>query len=262
MRLVVTTTLGAGEEVAAAAREIAAQLGVPFVPRARRGIGRLLHREGADAALVLSASRLSLSFFREGKREEFFFHPGTAILRIKNILAGKPDQMVEAMALRPGNTVLDCTLGLGADAIVASFVVGPEGRVVGVEKVKALAAVVAHGLRHYAEEPLLTAAMRRVEVVVADHYDFLRRTPAESFDVVYFDPFFRVPVAGAAQVAPLRALGEKAPLREEAVREALRVARRRVVMKERRGSEEFARLGFREIYSGKHAQVAYGVIEK
>ncbi|MGQ9512445.1 class I SAM-dependent methyltransferase [Thermodesulfitimonas sp.] len=262
MRVLVTTTHGAGEDAAAAGQALAVRLDVPFVPRGGHGLATLLSREGAEAALVFGPQRLSLCFYRDGRREEFFFHPGTALLRIKNILAGKPDQMIQAMALRPGDTVLDCTLGLGADAIVASFVAGSQGRVVGVEKVAPLAAVVEYGLRHYAAEPLLTAAMRRIEVVVADHYDYLLRLPAASFDVVYFDPFFRVPVKGAAQVAPLRAVGERAPLKEEAVQAALRVARRRVVLKERRGSAAFTRLGFREFCGGRHAHIAYGVREK
>jgi len=262
VRVLLTMTHGAKEDALAAGRTLAAELGVPFVPRGGRGIATLLSQERAEGVLVFGARGLVLYFFRDGRQQKFFFHPGTALLRIKNLLAGKPDQMIQAMALRPGDTVLDCTLGLGADAIVASFVTGQQGRVVGLEKVAPLALVTAYGLRHYDKEPLITAAMRRIEVVVADHREYLLALPPASFDVVYFDPFFQVPVKGAAQVAPLRALGEKEPLSELTIQAALKVARRRVVLKERRDSPEFARLGFGKVYGGQHARVAYGVIEK
>lgn len=41
--------------------------------------------------------------------------------------------MVEAMDLKPKMSVLDCTLGLGTDATVASYIVGENGKVVGLE---------------------------------------------------------------------------------------------------------------------------------
>lgn len=259
MRLVVTTAHGAGPAAKAEGLRLAARLTTVFVPRNGRSLKDLLGEHGTAGAVVVGARRVSL-FFGE---QQFFFHPGTAALRIKSLSTGKPDQMIQAMGLRPGDEVLDCTLGLGTDAVVASFVVGPEGRVVGVESVMAVAAVVEHGLRHHAvkADPLFNGALRRIEVVWADHLGYLRGTPARSFDVVYFDPFFRTPVGDADQIQPLRALGDSRPLSREAVVEALRVARRRVVVKERRGSAEFARLGFKRLSGGRYARVAYGVIE-
>jgi hypothetical protein len=259
VRLIVTTALAAGREAKEQALAFAAELGAVFVPRGRLGLESLLAASEADGALV--AGRRRVSFFFSGR--EFSFHPGTAALRIKNLRSGKPDQMIQAMDLHAGDAVLDCTLGLGADAIVASFVAGPEGQVVGVEKIPVVALVVGYGLRHYSfkEDPDVEAAMRRIRVVAADHLDYLRRVPAESFDVVYFDPFFRVPVRGACQLQPLRLLGEKAPLAAEALQETLRVARRRVVVKVRRGPGE-PEYRFQRVVGGRHARVAYGVIAK
>ncbi|MEW6572107.1 MAG: class I SAM-dependent methyltransferase [Bacillota bacterium] len=257
--MVVTTAHGAGPDAKAEGLRLAARLDAVFAPRDGRSLEDLLAEHGAAGALVVGSRRVSL-FFGE---QQFFFHPGTAALRINNLLAGKPDQMIQAMDLQPGDKVLDCTLGLGADAVVASFVVGSRGRVVGVERVAAVAAVVEHGLRHYCVKanPRLEEALRRIEVVTADHLDYLRGAPVRSFDVVYFDPFFRTPLQGGDQIKPLRALGSRMPLSKEAVVKALRVARRRVVVKERRGSAEFVRLGFKTVSGGRYARVAYGVIE-
>jgi hypothetical protein len=52
------------------------------------------------------------------------------------------------------------------------------------------------------------------------------------------------------------------PVDCETVELALNAAVKRVVMKERRGSAEFDRLGFKHIIGGRHAPVAYGVIER
>ncbi|MEW6183320.1 MAG: class I SAM-dependent methyltransferase [Bacillota bacterium] len=290
----VTTTLRGGPGVGVEALECAAELGAVYVPREGYCIEDLITAYGVQGVLAVGTKRVSLFYvqsgagrlrtpFPKGEEEsgaesdggaeinsgvtvlkEFYFHPGTAKLRIKNVLYGKPDQMVQAMGLRPGDSVLDCTLGLGADAYVAGFVTGPDGRVLGLEKSAVLAAVVGHGLRRWflEPEPLLQATMRRIEVKAADHLDYLSKAPAGGFDVVYFDPFFGTPVKGAFQVVPLRAIGETSPLTSEAVKEAVRVARRRVVMKERRGGGECARLGFERVVGGRYARVAYGVIEK
>ncbi len=63
--------------------------------------------------------------------------------------------------LRAGDTILDCTLGLGQDALVAALVVGPSGRVVALEKSLALYAVVSEGLNAYDYGPQLLPCARR-----------------------------------------------------------------------------------------------------
>ena len=60
----------------------------------------------------------------------------------------------------------------------------------------------------------------------------------------------------------LRILADMRALTDETITEARRVARCRVVMKERRESTEFARLGFAVIAGGRYSRVAYGVMEQ
>ena len=95
-----------------------------------------------------------------------------------------------------------------------------------------------------------------------DYLDYLRQQKDNSYDVVYFDPMFRKPLTASNGISPLRSVANHAPLSEEAVAEALRVARQRVVMKEASGSEEFARLGFHQLMGGKYSKVHYGVMIK
>ena len=194
---------------------------------------------------------------------EFFFHPGLAKLRIKELINGKTDQMIQAMSLRSGDTLLDCTLGLGTDAIVASYVAGTNGRITGLESSTLIAAIVGRGLKTYQfEDEEITLAMQRVNVVHSHHKDYLASLPPRSYDVVYFDPMFRSPRKNSPAMDAMRAIANPNPIDRETVTMALRVCSRRVVMKERRWSTEFERVGFREIRGGRYAPVVYGVIDR
>jgi hypothetical protein len=255
----VTTAIRAGRAEKERAAALAESLDCPYVKRGRLNLGEVCRQAGTAGVLVVSRERVKLVY----AGREFFFHPGLAKLRIREIIAGKTDQMVKAMDLRAGDHVLDCTLGLAADALVAGHVVGDSGRVTGLEAVPVVAMLVRWGLeQHRTGGGPLAAAMRRVEVLAADHREYLPVVADGSFDVVYFDPMFRVPRRASSVMEPLRPLAESAPLDPGAVAEAVRVARRRVVLKERRDSPEFRRLGFERVVGGRYSPVAYGVIEK
>lgn len=247
----VTTARRADRALQVAAQELARRYGQPYVPRSALAtipVGTLV------------VGRDGLRFC--GERGELRFHPGLAVVRIKRLRAGEKDHLAEALDLRRGDAVLDCTLGLAADAIVASYVVGEEGAVVGIESSLPLAVLVEQGLRTYRSgRPWVDEAMRRIQVIHADHREYLSACPDRSFDVVYFDPLFRWPVERSSALEPFRPLANPAPLSPEAVAEAKRVARRRVVLKERRGSPEFARLGFKCLLGGQSSRVAYGYQE-
>lgn len=101
--------------------------------------------------------------------------------------------------------------------------------------------------------------MRRIEVRHSHHLDYLKSLPDRSVDIVYFDPMFREPIAESASIHPLRHYANGEPLEMESVREAVRVARKTVVMKEARSSGEFERLGFTLPERGK-SKITYGVI--
>lgn len=253
MDAVVTTSRQARPEEVERARSIAERLAIPFVPRE----GALADL-GAKAVLVVTKERLVV----ETAAGPLFFHPGMARPRIRTLERGEDDVMVKAMQLARGDTVLDCTLGLGADAIVSAFVAGEEGRVVGIEAVPMLAEVVRNGLTAYdPQHAAMQAAMRRIEVVAADHAEYLASLPDASFDIVYFDPLFREPVQESVHMRPWRELGVGRPLTPDVVAEARRVARRRVVIKERQHSPVFDELDVDTVIGGRKSRIAYGVID-
>ena len=185
-----------------------------------------------------------------------------AELRIKHLQNGKHDHMIEAMNLQAGMTVLDCTLGLATDAIVASYVVGAAGKVTGLES-SFMAFLISHlGLREFQHpSAAITEAMRRIEVVETDSYSYLQRQPDDSYDIVYFDPMFRQPVYSSSNIKPIRSFADNSPLSEKMINEAFRVARQRVVCKEKNGSSEFDRLGFSVRRGGKNSAIQYGILE-
>lgn len=248
----VTTSRRASEEEINRARAFARRLAVPFRPRR----GPLRPEEGA--AFVVTKDKLII----ETEAGPLFFHPGMAKPRIAAWRQGRRDVMVDAMGITAGMSVLDGTLGLGADAIVASYVTGAAGRVVGLEAVTALAEVVRVGMATYSfPQSDIVEAMRRIEVVSRDHGSFLAEQPDGAFDVVYFDPLFQEPVRETIHMEPWRKLGHPEPLTKEIIGEARRVARRRVVVKERSHSPVFAELGIDNIVGGKGSRIAYGVVE-
>lgn len=256
--LAVTTSGRPTEEVIHTAQAWAERLGVPFVLRVE-GIQKLAARHDVEGLLVVSAERIT---YREPLTAlEYFFHPSMAKVRLHNCLRGHDDPLLRAMALQAGESVLDCTLGRATDAALCAWKVGPSGRVLGLEKSRILAELTIDGLAHYVDSATrLTELLRRVEALWADYHEFLPTCADDSFDIVYFDPIFHDPLQQSQAMAPLRALADSSPLTAEAVAEARRVARRRVVIKQRKGTPLWGELGVSEVVGSPGGRVEYGVL--
>jgi hypothetical protein len=260
LSLVVTTSRNPDALAAHEAEQWAARLGVRAVRRGGRSMAALCREESVVGALVISSARPPTYLSADGSLS-YFYHPGMALTRIKQIAKGLGDPMVKAMELQEGDRVLDCTLGRAADAIVASHVVGPSGKVVGLESSPLLAELTIHGLRTYSPpNRAVEAAMRAIEAHRAEHLSFLAACPDDAFDVVFFDPLFAEPVAASSAMQPLRPLADHRPLSLEAVAEARRVATRSVVVKERPRSPLWETLSVRRFVGGKGSSVVYGVL--
>ncbi|MCD5407490.1 MAG: class I SAM-dependent methyltransferase [Desulfotomaculum sp.] len=259
MQHLVTTSLKTTTETIKTAKQIAAELDILYESRAGRSLADLETTYGSSGILVVAKSKLTI--YIQG--QAFFFHPGMAKLRIKALKNGIADQMIKAMDLSRGDSVLDCTLGLGSDAVVANYVAGQPGLITGIESNVLMAYVVKAGLAAYQNSSrVLVQAVRGIKVINAEHYQYLSSLPANSVDVVYFDPMFRQPLNKSAGILPLRKLANYSPLATEIIQAACRVAKKRVVIKEKTGSDEFNRLGFSEVVGGKKSPVAYGIIKK
>jgi len=259
--VIVTTPLRPSPDDEREARAAAARHALPFAPRGNGPLQATLAAAGAEAALVLSSTAALLRVGEASQR----WSAGMGLIRMRRTLArldGRPvsptdrDPFLEASGIRPGDAVLDATLGLGADALVAAAACGPGGRVVALERSPVLAAWVAEGLRRLDVEPA-----RRIEVRAGELLAALASLPSRSFDVVAFDPMFRHARAQPGGFDLVRALADARPLQAEAVAEARRVARRWVVVKDGAPGWDLARLGLTPLPSARGAHRYYARVE-
>lgn len=244
----VTTSNAPTEKTRTEAEELAFRWGIPFIQRPNAP-------KDGEPCFIVERTRL---VYRAGGRD-LFFHPSMALPRVKRLISGDTDHLVNALAAVPGSSILDCTLGLASDAIVASYYVGENGRVVGIEGSRVLYEIVRFGLSNYVSglQPL-DDAMRRIKLVHGDYNEYLPGLSGKSFDTVYFDPMFRHPKAGAA-IGAFRELAFPDAVPSAAIREAERIAKKRVVLKESRKSSEYQRLGIETLQGGRYSEFGFGI---
>lgn len=239
----VITTGGRPDEVSRkSAMEAAEVLGYDVIERNKRSISRI-HRDYESAVLVAGSDRYDL--YRIGMEQPLFFHPNSAAFRLKRIVKGETDPLIDTAQLVNGDRFLDCTLGLGSDSIIASFIAGDTGCVYGVEGDADIAFITGRGLKSYdSHSDELIKAMNRVRVIHMDAVSFLESQPDASWDVVYIDPMFSAPIEESSNFTPLRKVGLQSKLSKKWVEEAKRVSKRRVVVKDRFDSPVFDTFNF------------------
>lgn len=257
MKIVATTTQSR-EEPDVIFRQFLTDSGFEYVPRRKGGLKAIWEEHQADAVLVWQQQGPVLHL----GNDKLFFHPSMAKIRLAAYRnKGQTDPLIEAARVEAEDAILDCTLGLGADSIVLSYF-ARAGEVLSLESSPAIAYTIKWGMRLYESTmPWLDEAIHRVKVRAADHLCYLQCLPDDSYDIVYFDPMFRQPLLKSETLSPIRVLGNAQALAEQAVDEARRVARKRVVIKERAQSSEFARLGCHRIAGSVHNQVHFGIID-
>jgi len=236
-------------------------LHIPFVERRKRSMKKMMETEQAN---ILVAGKQRYEYYAYGQSEPFFFHPSSAAFRAKRMARGETDTFVNVAKLAPGDRLLDCTLGMATDSMLAAIQVGEEGRVVGCEGNPIIAFVIQQGLAtyDYIEEKLPQLhVMRHIEVVSSVAVDYLKTLADDSFGGVYMDPMVEETIEESKSFAPLREAGVHIGLDTEWMNEALRVAKKRVVLKAHYRSPLFETFGFHRIIR-PNIKFHYGVIEK
>ncbi|MEK5038593.1 class I SAM-dependent methyltransferase [Sporosarcina sp. FSL K6-3457] len=259
MAAIITTGGRPDEQSEQLAMEAAEVLGYSIIERKKRSVARLQQEYEAD---VIVAGKGRFDLYRIGMGEPFFFHPNSAAFRLKRLMKGETDPLVEVAQLKRGDTFLDCTLGLASDSIIASFITGDCGEVKGVEMDSAVAFITKRGLQSFpAESEQLVQAMRRIEVLHADAVGFLREQPDSSWDIVYMDPMFHVPIAESTNFTALRQVGVHSFLTQEWMEQAKRVCKRCVVIKDRFDSPVFEQFHMEQKIR-PNTKFHFGIIEK
>lgn len=258
-RMIVTTAGRTNIEMITKAMEVANYLQIPFMHRQKRSI-TTIQIAVQDDCLVIGKERMEI--YPYGEKEPIFFHPNSAMFRIKRLQQGEKDPFIEATQLSKGKKFLDCTFGLGSDSITASYVVGKEGLVTGCEGNRYLSFIMENGLKTWKDgSPEIIQAMRRITIKhdVADA--LLRTLPDNSYDCVFLDPMFEENIAESNGIKGIKNLAIYHSINQETIKQAYRVANERVVLKDHFRSKRFSEYGF-DIHVRKTAKFHYGVRSK
>ncbi|OZM57424.1 hypothetical protein CIB95_08170 [Lottiidibacillus patelloidae] len=256
--MIVTTAGRTNEIMIETAKKVASDLQLTYIPRKKLSTGKL-HEMYADDLLIVGKERLEILPLHE--KEPVFFHPNSAMFRLKRLQRGESDPFLEVTELNPGNSFLDCTLGLASESILASYLVGEYGIVRGVEGNRFLAYLVANGLKQWETKiPSMDDAMKRINVINENYESYLPTLADNSFDVVYFDPMFDTSIIESDGIKGVKQLAIYETISENAIKQAKRVAKKRVVLKDHWQSTRFQHFGFKVI-KRPTAKFHYGYIE-
>jgi len=237
--VVVTTSKSPSAALRAEADRLAERWGLPVAERHRGSVAAA--RGSAATALVCTEEGL----VAESARGRLAFHQGTAAKRLRTLRHGGTDPLIRAGELRPGDRVLDATLGLGRDALVAAWAVGAGGEVLGVEADVVLAVLADEGFAG----PIPRPGSAPVRVRHGDSRQVLADLAAagERVDVVLLDPMFTDPRASDHGFALARDHTVPTPLTPDWVDLARAVARRRVVVTAERARPWFPDAGLERL---------------
>mgnify|MGYP005930455901 CR=1 FL=1 len=257
MNIAVTTVLKPDADSFQRARKKAEDLQTAFYER-EKNLLHMSEKYGAEGFLIYGKEP---AFFWS-KEGTYRFHLGTAVLRISEMRKGHGDRLCNLLP-EDCASVLDCTFGQGRDSIILSWYLRKCGEVISLEQSSPLYEVGKEGLAALTgQDGEITNALRRIRLLHDDFRRFLEAAAPDSFDVIYFDPMFRHPVKRKENsMEGFRNAAFYDPLTEDILRRAVKVARKKVIVKERPFSTLFRTDLFTEVHSKGGQTTAYGVIE-
>ena len=180
-------------------------------------MARPLPKQRSGFIVDTTGLRLSVPDFKDQH-----WHPGMAIRRIKQ----GSDALVKIMNITDNTHVIDCTFGMGHDTLV---MLDAGAQVTALERQPALLVYGFLGI-----EQLRPTIARRLHGICEDYRTWLRSAPDGSADHVYLDPMF--PASGTERKSNTwamfrRLLGPDARVTSDIINEALRVTRKKVILK-------------------------------
>ncbi len=253
-RFSVTTSYHPSPTLVQRAQELSRRLRAPYIPR--DGHGRLF-RTGEELWYIIGKDRESV----RSAQTEIFVHVG--MMKLKRG-PGRQHPMLRAIApltLPVPSTVVDATLGLGQDAFHMGIML--ETNVLGVEASPVILALLEEGtarLRRAGDR--WSEGVGRLSVLPGDAETALAGMQTSAHPVVFLDPMFESPLRSPPGWEVFRSFAVSAPLTEEALRQAVRVAADRVVLKVPRSGRApaFCATQFNRRVCGR--ALDYWVIEK
>lgn len=228
---------------------LAAQFNSKYIPRR--------HFSFFEDELIVIVERHGISAIKNGKR--LFFHPSLAVLRKSNLELGQRDYLIESLSLKGDERILDCTLGLGSEAIlIAHFL--PEGHVKCLESSKIIKIIVENGLRDENLPEWIKESARRIDIAECDYKKFIRENH-EVFDCVYVDPMFEHPNFKSVAMNVLRPFADHSGIEPDDIETMKKITLKRIVVKARWNDSIFERYRFDKIVGSLKSDIGYGVVE-
>ncbi|PEK99880.1 class I SAM-dependent methyltransferase [Bacillus sp. AFS017336] len=256
--MIITTCLRPDINLVKEAEIIASDLNGQAIIRNELSLEEIYHKFNKPI-LVLGKNRLE--WYEDDQAIPYFFHPNSSVFRIRRLMKGEHDPFCDACLLTKGDSLLDCTLGMASDSIVASYVVGDQGKILGLEKNQIIAYLTSKGLKTNKQNINdWSNIINKIEVKNIDYKNYLKSLPDHSFDIVYFDPMFEKNIEASSGIAALKNLASYDDLNYEVINEARRVAKKRVVLKDHFRSERYKKYGFNQLIR-KSSEFHFGFIE-
>ncbi|SDO54457.1 Putative SAM-dependent methyltransferase [Streptococcus equinus] len=248
MTIAITTSLRENDDLLKKAQAIGEKLSLPVIKRQKQSVTKLL--KGREGVLLVYETKLCL-VNQDGS--ELVFHPDTAMLRIKS----SHDALSDLLGKEPLR-ILDTTMGLASDSIVMAYA-GHD--VTAVESNLMIHFIVSEGLKSYQSgSDTLNKVMRSIKTVCAENLAYLKELPNDSFDVVYCDPMFSERITESKNLDGLRQYANNKAFSEEFLKEAKRVARKKIIIKAHFRDDVFEKYGFKQ-FVRPNQKFHYGVIE-
>ncbi|HFI0091520.1 TPA: class I SAM-dependent methyltransferase [Streptococcus suis] len=232
MKLIITTSLAMDENLVQKAKNLAEELGITYCDRQKQAVKVFLKQ--ADAVLVVYKDRLVIE---QNEGQKLFFHPDTAMLRIKSGRGPLLELVGEGR-----QTILDCTMGLASDSIVLA---SAGHQLTALESSQLIHFIVSKGLKEFdSGKEVINQAMRSIQTIWTDSLTYLKEQIDKSVDVIYFDPMFSEEIKESQNLSGLSGLADRSRLTEEIVSEAKRVARKKLIIKAHFRDRVFEDFGF------------------
>jgi len=207
------------------------------------------------------------SLHKKNSSAIFRFHLNMAALRLDRLMKGGDDRYLDVAKIEHGMKVLDGTIGLGSDALVAAWKVGTSGKVIGLEASSAIFSIMDYTFSALKEEKNSEIAelIERIEIKNISLETYLETALESSFDIVYLDPMFDKPRKKSDGIDALREWARMEIPDEKTIKQALKAAKYRLVIKEPRASLWWrkSKISLQGNLTGhRYQSVRYRILEK
>ena len=246
--IIVTTSVKTTLKLDDKAQKLANELNLKFIKRNKSTIKQLLETKKG----VIVVYKNKLSYFENNS--ELFFHLDTTALKIKN---SDNEPLVELIG-KEQQCILDCTMGLAGDSILLSYY---GHNVTSLEKNDIIHFITSNGLKHYiSPNEEINTAMRKIITHNFDCIDYLKRTPDNAFDIIYFDPMFSHDIAESNNLSGITPLADNHFPYDEFIKEAYRVGRDKIIIKAHFKDNIFEKYNFTRIVR-KNTKFHFGFLD-